>query len=151
MKQAVKTHVDPTVIATKHICLSKACCTKDNYTSTTPVKAQTSCLVTAGLHTLRQNMVINLSVFFPVWNSITNDVRSAGSLTSSKSCFKTYLFHLSTKIDLILMLRFGYMCSAIVIYLHFYIVLKRLCNFLFFYFWATWYLCVLCYISFVIS
>ena len=46
-----------------------------------------------------------------IWNSITNDVRCAPSLSSSKSCLKTYLFRLVYK-DLTLSLITVYMCMA---------------------------------------
>ena len=68
---------------------------KPSHTPATLAPAYAPCLLSIDLHTVRQHLVIThfLLLLLFVWNSIPNDVRFAPSLSSFKSCLRTYLFH----------------------------------------------------------
>ena len=66
---------------------------KKPFHTATLAPAHTPCIFSIDLHTVWQHLVIvHFLASSSVWNSIPNDVRCAPSLSSPKSCFKTYLF-----------------------------------------------------------
>ena len=78
-----------TATAVLHYHMSLTCGRKSHRTPTTLAPDHTPCLFS-----------IDRSFSFAsssVWNSIPNDVRSAPSLSSFKSCLKTYLFRSAYK------------------------------------------------------